>query len=294
MYNDFIESYATFENAKVQNPLLETLRLFDILSNGRLRETTFSDIDQTRINLDMLIEKRKQGIPMEYILGKTSFMGRTYFCSPDTFLPTEDTRTVVEAALSFIKKREDPGNQLFVLDIGTGCGNLAITLALNSKYTTIFASDINPAAIDIAKKNVSQYDLRQRIFLFAGDAFKPFQALYEGKVDMIISNPPYIPTGSLHKLPREIIDHGPRAALDGGPYGVDFYSRLIKEAVPMLKPKGVLLFEIGERQEKLIMRLFEKNKKYKDIKHYLHHDKIRAMSAIKKDSDHDDQQADDE
>jgi release factor glutamine methyltransferase len=225
----------------------------------------------------------QQGMPLAYIVGKTNFMGRTFSCTPDTFLPTEETKLLIDATLAYILKRESEQNKLILIDIGTGCGNLSITLALNSKHTKILATDINPATVEVAKKNVHAFNLQGRISLFSGDLFSPIKGLeYEGNIDVVMCNPPYIPTGSLHKLPPEVRDYEPRIAFDGGPYGIDFYRRLISESLLVLKPGGILLFEIGERQEKLINRLLTKNNGYTDIECYMADGKVRAMSATKK------------
>lgn len=283
MFNDFLQSYTTFETSGVENSLFETLRLFDLLSSGTLRRTNLSLLDQEKIDLQRLIQKRKQGIPWEYILGQAHFMGHMFFCSPDTLIPTDETKLLVDAALDSINKRERVDNDLTLIEIGTGCGNIAVTLAMHSRYTKILASDISPAAVDVAQKNVYRFNLQHRIALFSGDLFSPFQSLgYEGKIDIVVCNPPYIPTGSLSKLSREIIDHEPRVALDGGPYGLDFYRRLITDSLPMLKPDGMLFFEIGERQEKLVIRLLEKNGGYYDIEFFTDNANVRAIRAVKK------------
>ena len=100
-------------------------------------------------------------------------------------------------------------------------------------------------------------------------------------------NPPYIPTASLSKLSPEIIDHEPRVALDGGPFGIDLYRRLIADSQFMLKPEGMLFFEIGERQEKMASRLLEKNGGYEDVQYFTDDGKIRAIRATKKDNKND-------
>ena len=283
MFNDFLQSYKALENSGVENSLFETLRLFDLLASGALRKADLSALDQEKVDLQCLIEKRKRGVPWEYILGRAHFMGNLFFCSPDTLIPTDETQLLVNAALQAINKKERAGNSPLLIEIGTGCGNIAVSLALGSHTTRIMASDISPAAVDIAHMNVYRFNLQDRISLFSGDLFVPFQnSGHEGNIDFIVCNPPYIPTASLGKLSREIIDHEPRIALDGGPYGIDFYRRLITDSLPLLKPEGMLFFEIGERQEKLVTRLLEKNDGYYDIEFIADNATVRAIRAVKK------------
>jgi release factor glutamine methyltransferase len=284
MFKDFIESYETFEKSGFDNPLVETLRLFDLLSGGAIRTTKLSTAADLGINISTAIEKRKESMPWEYILGKAHFMGNLFECTPDTLIPTDETRTLVNAALQSILEKEAVEKNLLLVELGTGCGNIAASLAMHTKHIRILASDISPKAIAVAQRNIDAYNLADRVSLFCGDLFSPFQGEeYNGKVDFIVCNPPYIPTASLSKLSPEIIDHEPRVALDGGPYGINIFKRLIADSLIVLKPRGVLFFEIGERQEKLAARLLEKNGGYGDICYFEDEGIIRALSAPKKD-----------
>jgi len=283
MFNDFLQSYTAFEISGVKNSLFETLRLFDLLSSGALRRANLSLLDEEKIDLHGLIRKRKQGIPWEYILGQAYFMGHLFLCSPDTLIPRDKTKLLVDAALDSIQKRERVDNNLTLIDIGTGCGNIAITVAMHSRYTKILASDISHAAVSVAQNNICRLNLQHRIALFWGDLFAPFQSLgYEGEIDFVVCSPPYMPTGALSNPSSEVPIHEPHVALDGGPFGIDFYRRLINESLPMLKPDGMLLFEIGERQEKPVIRMLEKNGGYYDIEFFADNATVRAISAVKK------------
>jgi release factor glutamine methyltransferase len=114
---------------------------------------------------------------------------------------------------------------------------------MNSDRTKILACDISPEAVMIAKRNVDNFFLKGRVSIFCGDLFAPFRELgCEEGIDLVVCNPPYIPTGSLCKLSKEILDHEPKIALDGGPFGIDFHRRLITDSFSMLKPKGGLIF----------------------------------------------------
>ena len=209
-------------------------------------------------------------------------MGLRFFCSPDTLIPREETELLVKATLSLIRKKQEFENDLTIIDMGTGCGNIAVSLAMNSDNTRILASDISPAAIEIAQKNVNEFGLQEMVSLFCGDLFSSFHGLScEGRIDLIVCNPPYIPTASLCRLPRAVIDYEPSVALDAGAYGIGFFRRLIADSFSMLKPEGILIFEIGEGQEKLVTRLLERNGGYKDVGYFKDGVHIRVISATK-------------
>ena len=281
MYNRFIESYNLIKESGVSNPLLETLRLFDLVSSGKISRG-LSCYDKTIDDINMMAAERKNGVPMEYILGIATFMGKSFLCTNDTLIPTEETSLLVMTASDILHNRIKDGlGKQRVIEIGTGCGNISISLSgLCDDDVSIAASDISAAAVDIAKKNVERFGVQKKVALFCGDLFDPFPD-HKNDTDMIVCNPPYIPSTSLRKLSSEIVDHEPMVALDGGPYGISLFRRLINESINMLKPGGLLIFEIGEGQEKLITMLFEKNKLYADVKQYLHEDKVRVISAIK-------------
>jgi len=282
MFDNFFESYNAFQDHGAENPLLETLRLFDLLSAGALRKMDLSSLSGQNIDVAELAQKRKEGMPLEYIIGMATFMGLTLSCSPDTLIPREETELLVRVALDFIKKQQETENDLTLIDMGTGCGNIAVALAMNSDNTKILATDVSPGAVEIARKNVNAFELQERVSLFCGDLFSPFHGLgYEEKIDLIVCNPPYIPTGSLRKLSPEIIDYEPTVALDAGSYGIDFYRRLISGSLSILKPKGILVFEIGIGQEKLVAKLFERKKGYEDIGYFDDGTHVRVMSAGK-------------
>jgi release factor glutamine methyltransferase len=230
-----------------------------------------------------VIQEQSSEVPREYRLRKALFMGHLFDCTRDTLVPTEETRVLVNAALEAIVEKEASAADLLLIELGTGCGNIAASIALRSNHIRILASDISPMAVAVAQRNMDAYELGDRVSLFCGDLFAPFQAMgCHGKVDFVVCNPPYIPTSSLSKLPAEIIDHEPRLALDGGPYGIDIYRRLIADSLIMLKPSGMLFFEIGERQERLATRLIEKAGGYADIGYFKSEGIIRALRATKK------------
>ena len=280
-FDRFLECYDAFRENGVDSPFLETLRLADLLSEGALRKLNSSLDEGDEIDFSHLAQKRREGMPMEYILGRAVFMDHSFFCTPATLIPMEWTKLLVNVVLDYVA--QENGKEQTIIDIGTGCGNIAISIALGSSSTKILASDISPDAVEIARKNVEHFGLQKQVSLFCGDLFSPFQGLgYESEIDLVVCNPPYIPTGSLANLSSEIIDHEPRVALDAGPYGIGIFRRLIADSLSILKPSGILVFEIGEGQEKLVTRLLQKNGGYRDVRYFKDDGQIRVISATKR------------
>ena len=154
MFDDFLQSYDAFRTNGAENPLLETVQLFDLLSEGALRKVDLSFLRQEKIDLLHLAQKRKEGMPLEYIIGRATFMGLRFFCSPDTLIPREETELLVKATLSLIREKQEFENDLTIIDMGTGCGNIAVSLAMNSDNTRILASDIPALCLQTANAHV--------------------------------------------------------------------------------------------------------------------------------------------
>jgi release factor glutamine methyltransferase len=267
MYEALHEAYREFQDSGVEDPLGETLHLVDIISGGALREVdqdgVKSFLGQNGASLRRVVEARRKGIPLEYIIGRAVFAGLCLYCSEDTLIPTEWTTQLVEVAVDVLRKRQKTRRAQIVLEIGTGCGNAAILLARRTEAVQILASDVSGGAVAIARRNVEGFGLVDRISLFCGDLCSPFLGSeYEGEIDVVVCNPPYIPTGSLSGLPAAVTEYEPLIALDGGPYGIDFYRRLVADSMKVLRSGGALVFEVGSGQENLVVRLLERNGHY--------------------------------
>ncbi|WP_420631569.1 peptide chain release factor N(5)-glutamine methyltransferase [Candidatus Leptofilum sp.] len=261
-----------FTKAGVANPLQETLRLCDILSGGVLRGLDGRSLAQIarELTLDEIAMKRMQGIPLEYILQQTVFMGRPFTCTPDTLIPRAETELLVRTVLNHANKL--PIDQITIVDVGTGSGNIAISLALELPQSRVFALDISPEATARAQAHVTLYELEERVSVLCGDLFAPLARTgLENQVDIVVCNPPYIPSGSLEKMPGEIVEHEPRVALDAGPYGINIFRRLVCDAPAFLRPEGLLAFEFGVGQEALVQRLLQKSGGYGKMQPVLDH-----------------------
>ena len=190
------------------------------------------------IHYGRYLHQRLNGIPTQYITGRQEFYGRDFRVTPDVLIPRPETEHVVEATLEFAPA-SDPRVQR-VLDIGTGSGAIATTLALELPQTRTFATDISVAALRIAVQNA--HGLKASVTFAAADLATCFA---DESFDLVVSNPPYVPARDQANIQREVRDHEPAIALYGGDDGLEVYRRLIPEAARVLAPGGRLIMEIG-------------------------------------------------
>lgn len=203
--------------------------------------------EEKQREFEALLARREKREPLQYILGETEFMGLTFHVEPGVLIPRADTEIVCEQALMRLK----PGAR--VLDIGTGSGALAISLAKLGKDVRVTAADISDAALAIAKENAER--LSADVEFVKSDCFS---ALKGEKFDMIISNPPYISDEEMKELMPEVLLE-PHLALFGGEDGLDFYRRISREAPEYLNDGGWLVFEIGWLQKDAVCALLREN-----------------------------------
>ena len=189
------------------------------------------------------------GEPLQYILGETEFMGLPFKLTPDVLIPRPDTEICAEKAISLLKNQPVP---LFA-DIGTGSGALALSLLHYLPAAQAWAVDISESALNIAQQNATALNLANRCTFLLGDLCEPLNSL-NLQFDLIISNPPYITTAEMAKLPSDV-QQEPTLALSGGEDGLDYYRRLVIEAKPLLKPDGWLVLEHGCDQQPAICQM---------------------------------------
>lgn len=190
-----------------------------------------------------LLDRRATHEPVQHILGFEEFRGLRIAVTPDVLIPRPETEGLVERALELLAER--PG--ALVADIGTGSGAIACGLAAARPDLEVLAVDQSLGALAVASDNVRTLGLASRVRLLAGDLFGPLASL-GGSLDMVVANPPYLPSGIIAGLPAEVERFEPRLALDGGPDGMRVLRRIITEAPRFLRPGAWLLMEIGEEQ----------------------------------------------
>jgi HemK-like putative methylase len=187
--------------------------------------------------------------------GKTSFLGIDMFVAEGALVPREETELLGRIALELLGQ-EAAGRPLRVIDMCCGSGNLACAIATLQPAVEMWASDLTDGAVAVARQNVRRLGLDGRVTVVQGDLFAPLAGhALEQTIDMVVCNPPYISTGKLGRERAALLEHEPREAFDGGPYGVSIFQRVIREAAAFLRPRGRLLFEIGEGQERQVTLL---------------------------------------
>lgn len=213
--------------------------------------------------------KRAQGAPLGLALGRQSFQGITLAAREDVLAPREETELLGREALGLLLELagQDPDRELRMIDMGCGAGNLTCALAVAVPKARIWASDLTASCAALTRENASLHGLEDRVAVSRGDLFAPLAGRgLEGTMDLVVMNPPYIPSTSLEKSHARLLEHEPREAFDGGPYGVSIITRLLQEAPAFLKPGGHLLFEFGLGQARIIRMLAERKPVYGAIR----------------------------
>jgi len=216
------------------------------------RVLTASQTDAAR----ELVQRRGRREPLQHLVGSVSFCGLELTVGPQALIPRPETELLAEAAARFLAGLE--AREPEVLDFGAGSGCLAVTLAVKVQAARVHALDISPAALELARRNAAAHGVADRIAFHCGDGLAA--APSGTTLDLIVSNPPYIPTAEIARLEPEVRDHDPRAALDGGADGLDYYRLLAAEARPLLEPEGRIMLELGDGQAESVRELFHGQK----------------------------------
>jgi release factor glutamine methyltransferase len=203
-----------------------------------------------------LVRRRAAREPLQHITGSTSFCGLEIAVSRAALVPRPETELLAELGWDFLATRHS--SLVTALDFGTGTGCIAIALAAKCPNAKITGIDVSPDALALAKQNAEKNQVADRVEFLEGDGFTAVPE--KSQFDLLISNPPYIAAAEIGTLQPEVRDFDPRAALDGGADGLDFYRRLAPEAKRFLIPDGKLMVEFGEGQSGAIRKIFETEK----------------------------------
>jgi len=200
-----------------------------------------------------------------YRKGSIAFMGVEVLVAPGVLVPRLETELLGRTAVEIIRRLQAPAPR--VIDMCCGCGNLACSIARCVPTAEVWASDLTDECVEVARRNVRQLDLSGRVQVRQGDLFAALRGLgLEGSADAVVCNPPYISRKRLGDYGAHLLDHEPREAFDGGPYGLSIHQRVLKDAPAFLRPGGVLLFEIGLGQARQVKSLFERAGTYDGIR----------------------------
>lgn len=241
-------------NLEAQLLLSHTLDIDRVHLYQRLRDPLLPAPEQAYASL---LERRLAHEPTAYLMGHKEFYGLDFEVTPAALIPRPDTEALVELVVAFARERF-PNEPFILIDVGVGCGAIAVAVAHELPQARIIATDVSPEALALAQRNVHRHGLDQRIRLLQRDLLVPLSAHPEPKpsgsrdssrrADIIAANLPYVPTSVCEKLPPEIREHEPREALDGGPDGLRLIERLLRQAPRYLKAGGALFAEIGDEQ----------------------------------------------
>ncbi len=223
-----------------------------------------------------LIKRRINREPVAYITGEKEFFGLGFHVSKEVLIPRPETEFLVEKALDWIPAAGPKGEPAKrIIDLGTGSGAVIVALAVHRPGHLFFASDSSPAALKLAQKNAARHGAGGILF-FACDWLAALNR-FKGGVDMILSNPPYIPTDEIDRLEPEIRRHEPRKALDGGPDGLRIIEHILSHAPFYLNKNGMLILEIGYDQARPVAQMVRQAGCYLEwgfVKDYAGHDRV--------------------
>ncbi len=256
-----------FKSVEIINPERETeLLLSYFLKMNRSEIYLNSDRalkNKEKKQLENMIQERIRKIPLQYITKHQEFMGMDFLVEKGVLIPRPETEILVERVIEKLKKRKS-SSHLKIVDLGTGTGIIAISIAKFIKDITIYATDISKESLQVALKNAQKHNCEDKIIFLQGDLFEPFQGKIEkNSLDVIISNPPYVNSDDFKLLPPEIKDNEPKIALYGGVDGIDYYRKIVKEGPKFLKRDGFIALEVGLNQAKIIKELILKENNYR-------------------------------
>lgn len=245
---------------KYTNPQLESRLILSILMEVDKSYLYAHGSDEIPVEIQEKfrdwIRKRQDGYPLQYLIGSQEFMGMDFKVREGVLIPRADTEILVENIISYVKDRF--GKSRFnLLDLGIGSGAISLSVAKYCPQGNIHGVDLYDVPLMVAEENRKNHGLAN-VKYHKGDLFSPFEDKeWEGYFDIIVSNPPYIPSGEMETLQKEVKDHEPHTALEGGEDGLGFYRRITKESVRYLKEGGLLIYETGHDQGEAIAEIMK-------------------------------------
>jgi release factor glutamine methyltransferase len=205
------------------------------------------------------IDRRSRREPLQYIIGRQEFWGLEFMVTRDVLIPRPETELIVETALKIVKRT----SRATIVDLCTGSGCIAVSLAKELGNTRIFAADTSSQALAVARENAQRHGVSDRIRFLEGDLFAPLEELaIRGLVDVITANPPYIRSDDLPMLQPEVRDYEPELALMAGTEGTEVQQKIIERASDLLKKHGALIMEMGMGQAEILKRMADETGTY--------------------------------
>ncbi len=257
-YNDiYLECRKTLKSAGIESFNLEA-RLIVSAAANKTKEEFYRDIKlyalgETEAKVKDMMDRRLAGEPVAYVLGEAEFMSMLFDIDKNVLIPRMDTELLCELAIKLLRAKG--GSGVRVLDLCCGSGCIGIAIAANVLDCRVVLVDNSPAALKLARENIQKNRTVRNTICMSGNALENPPMLL-GTFDLIVCNPPYVPTGELPSLDASVRDYEPREALDGGKDGLNFYRSIIPRWKSILKEHGCMLFECGEGQAESVMSMF--------------------------------------
>lgn len=249
-----------FASRGIEAPRLNAERLLgDVLGLTRLelylhhdRPVTPDETDRFRA----LVRRRGAGEPLQTLIGETDFYSRSFKVEAGVFIPRPETELLVERCAALLTGGTSSLLAPVAVEVGCGTGVIGVSLAAEIPRLRVWATDVNPRAVALTLTNARRLGVAARVEALQGPYFAPLPRALRGGVHLLVSNPPYIPSGVIPTLDREVSEHDPAAALDGGADGLDAYRALAAHAGEWLAPDGLLALEIGHDQGETVPAIF--------------------------------------
>ncbi|MFM8252622.1 MAG: peptide chain release factor N(5)-glutamine methyltransferase [Planctomycetota bacterium] len=218
--------------------------------------TAFAELasDAVRATYRELVKQRAAGKPVAYLVGRREFYSLPFHVSPAVLIPRPETEFLVIEVLDRLKQQQNPAAARIV-DVGTGSGAIAISIARHAPSAQLLALDLSPAALEVAQRNARELGVAERVEFRESDLLSAVSP--DQPCDFVVSNPPYVSEAEWSGLAREVRDHEPRLALVGGVDGTDLYARLVPQAAEILRPGGWLILEISPQIQHNVEQLIQ-------------------------------------
>jgi release factor glutamine methyltransferase len=257
------KSAAFLERHGVESPRLQAEHLLGhVLKLPRLQ--LYLQFDRVLVETELdalraLVKRRAAREPLQHLVGTANFGGLELRVNRHVLVPRPETELLAESAVEFLASlAREPASPLAVLDLGTGSGCLSVFIAVKVPAARVTAVDVSPEALTVARANATTHGVTDRVDFLLGDLFAPLPP--GSQFDLLVSNPPYIPSAEIATLQPEVREFDPRAALDGGADGLDFYRRIAAEGARFLRAGGKLMVEFGDGQAGALEKLFAEHK----------------------------------
>ncbi len=276
IYGELREHLSTrisFLPDKPEETLDSTLRALWFAAAGQQKSAELAlfgelpALDTTETSrLNDLVESRLGGTPLAHLTGRQHFMGMDMLAGPGALVPRKETELLGAAAVERANEFASKQGRALVVDVCTGCGNIALAIANHVPNAVVFAADLSDDAVELGRRNAVHLGLEEQVEFRVGDLLEPLATTdFFGQVDVLTCNPPYINSVKVGQMPEETASHEPKLAFDGGPFGVGILMRVLEEAPKFLRSGGWLGIEVGLGQGPLLAKRIEKSGAFLEV-----------------------------